>query len=144
MKIGQEIASSTIRGDASTHRIRRRGAAAVGAMAFTLGFVPALVGIGVAPTAHAEYFRAMTCKAQGEVTVRGGEARWTKCIGDGWTSVDGWVKDTKKDGKCAQVYARFTNGAYHESSSACPKGEVHRFNWREPASDAKVFLREIG
>ncbi len=144
MKIGQKIASSTIRGDAGTRRSRRRGAAAVGTMAFALGFVPALVGIGVTPAAYADSSRALTCKAQGEVSVDGGEARWTKCIGDGWTSVDGWVKDTAKDGKCTQVYARFTNGAGHKSESACPKGTVHQFNWREPASDAKVFLREVG
>jgi hypothetical protein len=138
------IVESPIRKDVVNRRLRRRGATVVGAMTFTLGFVPALVGIGVAPVAHADPTRALSCKPKGEVSVHGAEARWTKCIGDGWTSVDGWVKDTRKDGKCAQVYTRFTNGAYHESESACPEGTVHRFTWREPASDASVFLRTVG
>ncbi|MGH3670427.1 MAG: hypothetical protein ACRDSH_07305 [Pseudonocardiaceae bacterium] len=57
--------------------------------------------------------------------------------------MDGWVEDTAKNGNCAEVFARFTNGAPH-SRSACPKGTIHKFSWKEPASDADVFLRNVG
>ncbi|MGH3813658.1 MAG: hypothetical protein ACRDUV_14595 [Pseudonocardiaceae bacterium] len=143
MKISKKGAGFTIREDAGARRTRRRGAAAVGAVVFTLGFVPALVGIGVAPAAYAGSTRAADCKPQGTIIVPGAEARWTKCIGDGWTSVDGWVRDTREDGKCAEVYARFANGTHHQSKRACPKDDVERFSWKESGSGVSVLLRTV-
>ncbi|MGH3874279.1 MAG: hypothetical protein ACRDSR_22730 [Pseudonocardiaceae bacterium] len=143
MKIGQRIMGSAIHNNGEASRIRRRRVAAAGAIAFTLGFVPALVGIGMAPAAYAGSTRAPDCKPQGTITAPGAEARWTKCIGDGWTSVDGWVSDTREDGKCAEVFARFANGAEHHSKRACPKGDVERFSWKESGSGVSVLLRTV-
>ncbi len=106
------------------------------------GAVLILVGLSASP-AYAGAASAADCKPEGIVTVPGGEARWTKCIGDGWTSVDGWVKDTGKDGKCAEVFARFANGTLHQSNRACPSGDVERFNWKEPGRGVSVLLRTV-
>ncbi len=134
MIIRRKIATDTAQIDTAIQsRSWRRIAATVSSAVFIL------VGFGVAPVAYA----GPDCKVQGDVTVRGGEARWTKCIGDGWTSVDGWVKDTRKDGKCAQVYARFANGAGPKSNLACPSGEVEGFSWKEPGIGASVYLRTV-
>ncbi len=117
--------------------IQSRSWRRIAATLCTAAFI--LVGLGVTPVAYA----GPDCRPQGAVTVPGGEARWTKCIGDGWTSVDGWVKDTRKDGKCAEVYARFANGAGTKSNRACPKGEVEHFSWKEPGIGASVYLRTV-
>src|SRR4051812_24720841 len=87
--------------------------------------------------------RAATCESPRDVYVPGGEAHWTKCHNFGSMQVIGWVKDTRADGKCAQVYANFNNGQTHFSDRACPKGTVREFNWSEPASDASVYLRTL-
>jgi hypothetical protein len=72
------------------------------------------------------------------------EAHWTKCRNNGWTTVDGWVKDTNADGKCAYVYAIFTDGVgKRESARACPKDDVETFYFHEPANDASVYVRTI-
>jgi hypothetical protein len=57
--------------------------------------------------------------------------------------VDGWVRDTGKDGKCAEVFARFANGAPHQSNRACPYGDVERFSWKEPGRGVSVLLRTV-
>ncbi len=79
-----------------------------------------------------------------DVYVPGAEAHWTKCRYGSRTTVSGWLKDTRADGKCAQVYAFFTNGAYRESSKACPAGTTKSFYWDVPANDASIYLRTIG
>jgi hypothetical protein len=79
-------------------------------------------------------------------TVPGGEAHWTKCINYSglWTSVtvDGWVKDTRADGKCAQVKAIFNDGTDTDySPKACPAGHKQSFSWNHVgASAASVYL----
>jgi hypothetical protein len=77
------------------------------------------------------------------VTVPGAEAHWTECKSNGWTTVSGWVKDTRADSRCGQVYAIFTNGAYHQTKRACPKGNIKDFSWREHARDASIYLRTV-
>lgn len=138
MFIGRKITGGATQGAASIQsRSWRRIAATVS------GGVLILVGLGATPAAYASSADAPRCESQGNVTVPGGEARWTKCIGDGWTSVDGWVRDTAKDGKCAEVYARFANGAAHQSNRACPIDDVERFSWKESGNGVAVHLRTV-
>lgn len=138
MLIRRKIARGTTQSDATIQsRSWRRIAVTVTSGALILA------GFGVTPAAYASSAGAPDCKPQGDVTVPGGEARWTKCIGDGWTSVDGWVRDTAKDGKCAEVYARFANGAAHQSNRACPFGQVEKFSWKESGSGVAVHLRTV-
>ena len=138
MFIGRKLARVAIHDDAVRQPgSRRRIAAAISSGVFVL------VGLSAAPAAYAGSASAADCTPQGVVKVPGGEARWTKCLGDGWTSVDGWVRDTKEDGKCAEVFARFANGTPQTSNRACPSGEVERFNWKESGRGVSVLLRTV-
>ncbi len=87
---------------------------------------------------------AAACDPPQDVYIRGAEAHWTECHNGGRTQVDGWVKDNKADGKCAEVYSMFSNGKTQRSNRACPKGEVERFHFDQPAGDAQTYLRLIG
>ena len=138
MFIGRKMANVATHGDVIRQSGSRRLIAAT-----VSGAVLILVGFSAAPAAYAGSASAADCTPQGAVTVPGGEARWTKCIGDGWTSVDGWVRDTREDGKCAEVFARFANGTPHTSNRACPSGDVERFNWKEPGRGVSVLLRTV-
>lgn len=138
MFIGRKMASVATHGEAVRQSGSQRWITATVAGAALI-----LVGLNAAPAAYAGSTGAADCKPQGVVTVPGGEARWTKCIGDGWTSVDGWVRDTREDGKCAEVFARFANGTPHTSNRACPINEVERFNWKESGRGVSVLLRTV-
>jgi hypothetical protein len=88
---------------------------------------------------------AAACDPPQDVTVPGAEAHWTECHNGGGTQVNGWVKDTNADGKCAQVYAEFSSGGRQESLRACPANNVKTFDFNEPgASDAQTYLRTMG
>lgn len=137
MFIERTMASGVTHDDA----VRQPGSRNRIAAAVSSGFL-ILAGLSMAPAAYADA-SAADCKPQGVVTVPGGEARWTKCIGDGWTSVDGWVQDTREDGKCAEVFARFANGAGQTSKRACPSGDVERFSWKESGRGVSVHLRTV-
>jgi hypothetical protein len=54
-------------------------------------------------------------------------------------SINGWVKDTSSDGKCAQVKAVYPNGTQW-SPKACPKGETQYFDFNGPGSSVPVYL----
>ena|SRR5436305_5582375 len=109
--------------------------------AFALLAILLLLGTGLF-VGGSTSVRAATCEPR-DVYVSGGEAHWTKCRNPGSVQVVGWVKDTRADGMCAQVYANFNNGQTRFSDRACPKGTIREFNWSEPASNASVFLRTI-
>jgi hypothetical protein len=86
------------------------------------------------------------CRTQ-EIDTSGGHAAYTECTIDGdqlfddSVRVDGWVRDTDADGKCAQVYGYDSNGRYFESPRACPKGQTHEFHWQSGmVSDISVYL----
>jgi hypothetical protein len=97
-----------------------------------------------APTvAGAEPIRTQACDPPVEATVPGGYAAWTECHSGGETRVEGWVKDTRADNDCAQVYAIFTPGNQYRSKKVCWWGSTETFNWNERASNAEVFLRVI-
>lgn len=86
---------------------------------------------------------AAACERPVEAYIPGGEAHWTECHESGLTVVVGWHKDTRKDGKCVQVRAIFSNGAVRHSSRACPKDDVDTFNFSERASNASVYVFTI-
>ncbi len=88
---------------------------------------------------------AAACEPPQDVRIRGAEAHWTECHNGRRTQVDGWVKDTKADGKCAEVYSMFSNGETQRSHPrACPKGKVQHFHFDAPAGDAQTYLRLVG
>jgi len=87
---------------------------------------------------------AAACDPPKDVSVRGAEAHWTECHNGRRTQVDGWVKDTRADGKCAEVYSMFSNGKTERSAKACPNGQVERFHFDQPAGDAQTYLRVVG
>jgi hypothetical protein len=139
MLFRQKITRDTSQSDAT---VQSRSWSRIATAAAVSGGVLVLVGLGATPAAYASSVGAPPCEPSSH-TVPGGEARWTKCFGDNWTSVDGWVRDTRKDGKCAEVYTRFANGASHQSSRACPKDDVERFSWKEPGIGVAVYLRTV-
>ncbi|MBW9211776.1 hypothetical protein KV100_19170 [Mumia sp. zg.B21] len=81
------------------------------------------------------------------VYITGGESHYTiRCANDGgviYVTVEGWLKDTKSDGKCIQVKA-WMDSLYRYSNKACPKGEVETFSWRARGSSANVYTYAIG
>jgi hypothetical protein len=87
---------------------------------------------------------AAACDPPQDVRVPGAEAHWTECHNGKRTQVEGWVKDTRADGKCAQVYAMFSNGSRQETQRACPRGNNKPIRFNAPAGDAQVYLRTIG
>jgi hypothetical protein len=95
------------------------------------------------PAAYADGYGCYTH----DIYVTGGEAHYNECKNyDNNLSVIGWVKDTKADGKCAQVYGYWAPEYYYfESSRACPKGTVKYFNFSGLGfDDALVYLRVVG
>lgn len=94
-------------------------------------------GLGTVATAIPAY--AGSCGQVQNVSVRGGQASWSHSCANGNIRVSGWVKDTKADGKCAQVKAEYSNGTQW-SNRACPKDEVERFDFVGPGNYVPVRL----
>ena len=105
--------------------MRRIIASAATALALATGAVVA----GTTPAS------AGTCgDVFNDVEVDGGEANWVvECTG-GYLYIDGKVKDTKADGKCAYVKA-FIHGG-REEARACPKNTTTFFTWRQ---DIRIY-----
>jgi hypothetical protein len=71
---------------------------------------------------------AAGCNTTWNVSIRGGQSHYSvDCFGATYR-VSGWVKDTKPDGKCAQVRAVFGSGVKW-SSRACPNGTRRDFSF---------------
>lgn len=84
-----------------------------------------------------------TCPEAQDVKINGAEASWTVACSSGNVYVDGWVEDTKADGRCAEVYA-LVNGQWFYSQRACPKGNVRTFSFDGGAGNsAQVWLRTV-
>jgi hypothetical protein len=85
---------------------------------------------------------AAPCPASFHPTTGGGEAAWTvECVGSR-VYIDGWVKDTDADGRCAFVkaFASFTDGSGRKEAKACPKGTVTHFDWVANGTDIRAYL----
>ncbi|HZE42038.1 MAG TPA: hypothetical protein VE172_24850 [Stackebrandtia sp.] len=79
------------------------------------------------------------CTDSVNADVPGGLAHWTaKCSGDEIV-VQGWVKDTRIDGKCAQIKA-FMDDKWHYSDKACPEDQVEHFKFTDSGRTADVYL----
>ncbi|MYS86875.1 hypothetical protein [Embleya scabrispora] len=83
-----------------------------------------------------------SCPETRNVSVNGGEAHWTVWCSGGRVYVDGYVKDTKADGKCAEVYGSVGSVAVN-SANACPKNTKKTFAWNAPGSSVALYLRLI-
>lgn len=104
----------------------------------------ALTSLGV--LAIASPASADQCQNTRNVYIPGGESHYTiSCDNYGHVIVDGWLKDTKADGKCVQVKAQLY-GEYFYSPRACPKGDVKTFHFRSnvPTTYADVWTYTIG
>jgi hypothetical protein len=108
----------------------RRAAVGAAALMATTGLA---VIVGVSPAS------AGTCGQTVNTSVSGGQASWSHSCSGGQIRVSGWVKDTKADGKCAQVKAQYSNGTQW-SNKACPKDEVEYFDFSGPGSSVPVYL----
>ncbi|MFM9448382.1 hypothetical protein [Streptomyces acidiscabies] len=82
---------------------------------------------------------AGSCGQVVNASVSGGQASWSHSCSGGNIRVFGWVKDTRSDGKCAQVKAQYSNGTQW-SNKACPKDEVEYFDFVGPGSSVPVYL----
>lgn len=81
-----------------------------------------------------------TCGGSFNPKIRGGEAHWTiDCI-NGNAGVNGWVKDTRSDGKCIQVKATWNDGTTKLSPRACPKNDKKSFELRGPGKTVKAYV----
>ena len=82
---------------------------------------------------------AGTCGQTKYSTVDGGEAAWLLSCNGSNITIDGWVKDTDADGKCAYLKAT-GNGRWMPQAKACPKGKKTFFRWTVPGGDIKGYL----
>lgn len=105
-------------------------------VAAALSSVVALSGLGVALSAQPA--AADTCPNSRDVFVPGGESHYTISCSGGRVYVNGRVKDTRADGKCAEVKAQF-GSTFYFSGRACPAGTTRYFNWSGPGSIAYVW-----
>ncbi len=91
------------------------------------------------PTSPAHAAVQANCPDTFNVKVSGGQASWTVTCYGGKVYVNGWVKDTAADGKCARVKSLIA-GEWHYSSPACPEGTMKTFDWSEVGHSAQTYL----
>lgn len=93
---------------------------------------------GLATTTVSTPASADVCGAVRDVFISGAESHYTITCVNGITYVNGRVRDTRADGKCAQVKAQI-GATFHYSARACPKDDVDYFNWSGRANGASVW-----
>lgn len=85
-----------------------------------------------------------TCGDKFSPSVRGGKAGWTITCGGGKVRVQGWVKDTKADGKAAEIYGTWGDGAsFGKPVRAGGKGKRVNFDRGHKGSHVNLYLRVI-
>jgi hypothetical protein len=84
-----------------------------------------------------------TCGQTYSPTVPGGAAGWTLSCANGKIRVQGWVKDTRADGKGAEVYGTWGNGSNFGTVRAAGEGTIKRFNKVHSGSSVTLRLRVI-
>jgi hypothetical protein len=105
-----------------------------------IGTAMAVSAAGLTTLVLATSASAGTCDQRVNTSVSGGQASWSHTCSNGQIRVAGWVKDTKADGKCAQVKAVYSNGTQW-SNKACPSGEVQYFDFNGPGSRSCTEFR---
>ncbi len=93
---------------------------------------------GLATTAISSPASADVCGAVRDVYIPGAESHYTISCWNGYTYVDGRVRDTRSDGRCAQVKAQI-GGQFFYSGRACPNGTTVYFNFSAQGSGANVW-----
>lgn len=80
-------------------------------------------------------------------TVPGGAAAWKITCANGVLRVQGWVKDTRKDGKAAELFGTWGDGKSFKRVRAGGAGTVKRFDRARNAAtvnrEVKIYLRVI-
>lgn len=113
-------------------RIKKLSAMGAGAVVLAGGAVLGFSGSAAAGT----------CGDNFNPKVPGAKAHWEiSCNASRNTvTIEGWVEDTKSDGKCAKVSANI-NGTTKRSAAACPKGDREEFKWTATGKkiDAELY-----
>ena len=109
-----------------------------------VGAAVAVSTAGLTTLALATPASAGTCGQTYNATVSGGQASWSLSCSGGRIRVAGWVKDTKADGKCAQVKAVYSDGT-RWSAKACPAdtdnpNHIRYYDFNGPGSSVPVYL----
>ncbi|WP_243791862.1 hypothetical protein [Saccharopolyspora gloriosae] len=106
-----------------------------------------LVGGGAAVATPAESDGIIhiqgTCGDTKNPSVRGGAAGWTLTCGGGKIRAQGWVKDTKADGKAAEVYGSWDDGDSFGTVRAGGNGTTKKFDKSHSGSRVDLYLRVI-
>lgn len=84
-----------------------------------------------------------TCNDKFQPRVNGGEAAWTVICGGGMVRADGWVKDTKADGKGAEVYGAWGDGANFGTVRVAGSGNRTSFNKSHSGTVVNLWLRVV-
>ncbi len=125
-------------------RILKRAAAAVALSGAVMGAALAGAAPATAVTGGSGdiiHIKA-GCGATKDPSVTGGKAAWTVlCNSNGTVTVDGWVKDTLADNRCAQVYGTFPDGGTFNTESACGWGKKNDFKQVGKGNEANLYLR---
>jgi invasion protein IalB len=77
--------------------------------------------MATAPTAA-----AASCPSSWEPTVPGAKGKWTLSCKNGALSINGWIEDTRADGRCARLQIETAKGT-RETITACGKGTRTNF-----------------
>ncbi|WP_067020728.1 hypothetical protein [Streptomyces dysideae] len=110
-------------------RIKKLSAVGAGAVVLAGGAVLGLSGTAAAGT----------CGENFDPRVSGAKAYWEINCRGGMVTIEGWVEDTKSDGKCAKVKA-VVDGETVRSKAACPKGDREEFKWTGRGSSITAEL----
>ncbi|MCA1188152.1 MULTISPECIES: hypothetical protein [unclassified Saccharopolyspora] len=125
--------------------IAKKAATAAALTGAVLG--TALVGGGAAAAAPNDSDGVITvlgtCGDTFSPSVGGGAAGWTITCGSGKVRVQGWVKDTKADGKAAEVYGSWGNGDSFGTVRAGGNGTEKEFNKSHSGTTVSLHLRVI-
>jgi hypothetical protein len=84
-----------------------------------------------------------TCGDTYSPSVRGGAAGWTITCGGGKVRVQGWVKDTREDGKAAEVYGSWEDNRDFGTVRAGGSGTKKNFNKSHAGSHVYLYLRVV-
>ncbi|MFF2653670.1 hypothetical protein [Streptomyces sp. NPDC058045] len=79
------------------------------------------------------------CRDSYDIDVPGGRAGGSLWCSAGKIHFDGWVRDVRKDGKCAQLYGNVGNKSF--SVSVCGKGDEKEVHAAGKGSTAHIYLR---
>jgi hypothetical protein len=122
--------------------IARKAAIAAALTGAVLG--GALTGAGAAVASDDGVITIQgTCGQRFNPSVDGGDAGWTLSCANGKIRVQGWVKDTDADGKAAEVYGTWGDGATFTTVRAGGEGTLKKFDRQHSGSTVYLYLRVI-